>query len=197
MNDKLTKLYDNAFYAKHEDWRNDYVAIADALMRVLEFRSVLDLGCGNGYILQALKRHGKQIVGVDGSRAAVASAPAEIQEHFLILDLCEPINLGCFDLVICTEVAEHLNEIYAEQLIRSICERQPMMILFTAAIPGQTGKHHVNLQAPDYWVSKFEQWHYQLDKATSSLMQEELASQIARIKWIVRNLMIFRPTKRG
>jgi hypothetical protein len=77
------------------------------------------------------------------------------EAEFLAKDLSFPFDLGRrFDLVQCLEVAEHLPERAADGLIDSIV-RHGDVVLFSAAVPGQGGTHHVNEQPVEYWRDKF------------------------------------------
>jgi hypothetical protein len=59
------------------------------------------------------------------------------------------------DLAMCLEVAEHLPEDRSETLVHALTRSAPL-ILFSAAIPGQPGDHHINCQPPKYWNEKFK-----------------------------------------
>ena len=64
-----------------------------------DMRSVLDLGCGGGHHLRLLEGRGIRYLGVDRS----AEDPKILQ-----VDLEQDFDLGCFDLIICSEVLEHV-----------------------------------------------------------------------------------------
>ena len=65
-----------------------------------------------------------------------------------------------FDLAITLEVAEHLSEIRADSFIDDLCALSDL-ILFSAAIPDQGGRHHINEQWQSYWEPKrFKQRGY-------------------------------------
>ncbi len=73
-------------------------------------RSICDLGCGNGHITGRLAALGYQVTGVDASASGIKIArrtfPAvEFVEAIIDRDLK---NLGSFDLVISSDVIEHL-----------------------------------------------------------------------------------------
>lgn len=78
------------------------------------------------------------------------------RREFTKYDLAQPLPLpdAKFDLCMSLEVAEHLDATHADTFIRSICQYSDL-VLFSAAIPGQTGINHVNEQWPQYWVKKF------------------------------------------
>lgn len=60
-----------------------------------------------------------------------------------------------FDLVLCLEVAEHLEPEYADVLVDNLCTLGNV-ILFSAAIPLQGGINHHNEQWQSYWAEKFK-----------------------------------------
>ena len=117
--------------------------------------SVVDVGCGTGTWLAAIRRRGvEDVVGVDGS-----PVPGDLlqipRERFLVRDLSKPLDLGrTFDLALCLEVAEHLPAAAAGTLVASLAALAPV-VLFSAAIPGQGGVGHVNEEWPRAWAERF------------------------------------------
>jgi SAM-dependent methyltransferase len=150
-------VYDQAFFDKSlQDTRSSAAAVVPLLVGILRPSSVLDVGCGIGtWSAEFLRAGVPDVIGVDGSyidRAALAMPP----ERFVAADLIRPLDLGRrFDLVVSLEVAEHLPESAARTFVGSLTRHGPMVI-FSAAIPGQGGTHHINEQWPEYWVELFE-----------------------------------------
>jgi 2-polyprenyl-3-methyl-5-hydroxy-6-metoxy-1,4-benzoquinol methylase len=75
-------------------------------------RSVLDLGCGNGWFSSALDRCGFDVTGVDHSESGIAIARREhpdvrFQRHDVMLPL-EAELIGRFDAVVSIELIDHL-----------------------------------------------------------------------------------------
>lgn len=127
----------------------------NALFRAETPRSILDIGCGIGSWLAAARNLGVgDVVGVDG--IIVSDELMKVNRNGILRhDLRTPLDLGrAFDLVVCLEVAEHLDETHANTLIDSIT-RHSEKCLFSAACPGQGGTHHVNCQWPEYWQDQF------------------------------------------
>jgi hypothetical protein len=125
------------------------------LQTELQAGSVLDIGCARGAWLSSWLHHGaREVLGVDG--AYIDTAQLKIpRAAFLARDLSQPLNLGRqFDVVQSLEVAEHLPASTAERFVDNLtCHGR--VILFSAAIPGQGGEHHVNEQPLEYWRGKF------------------------------------------
>ena len=122
---------------------------------LLQPGSVLDVGCGQGVWLEAWISEGAQdVCGIDGDYVD-PSRLAFPKQHFLARNLGAPFDLGRkFDLVQSLEVAEHITEGAADAFIGSLI-RHGDIVLFSAAVPGQGGEHHVNEQPLEYWRGKF------------------------------------------
>jgi len=120
-------------------------------------RSVLDVGCGLGAWLKVVVDLGiVDYLGIDGD-FLVRNMLKIPDNKFVTKDLNHSFSLGrTFDLTICVEVAEHLNESSADVLVNSLVMHSDR-ILFSAAIPGQDGQNHINEQWPEYWLEKFSQ----------------------------------------
>lgn len=95
------------------------------LVRPLEFRSVLDVGCGQGSLLRELLTAfpGIEPHGVDLSASAVALAQSKVPEgRFRTLDLVREALPETYDLLICSEVLEHIeDDLAAMRNLRRMC----------------------------------------------------------------------------
>jgi len=130
-------------------------AVMPRIMSEVHPRSLLDVGCGIGTWLRAATELGiADFFGVetfDIPEGRLLVPPA----LFLQLDLTQPWDLGRrFDLALCLEVAEHLDQAYAGILIDALVQHADS-IFFSAACPGQEGEHHVNCQWPAFWQQLF------------------------------------------
>lgn len=121
-----------------------------------EIVSALDVGCGTGTWLAALRQLGvEDVTGIDGDYVDRELLEIPV-EQFVPRDLSEPFDLGrTFDLVISLEVAEHLPPHAAEDFVASVVRHAPV-VLFSAAIPKQGGTDHTNERWPDYWAGLFD-----------------------------------------
>jgi hypothetical protein len=122
--------------------------------------SLLDVGAGIGTWLKAAQElRIPDVGGIDGIRAE--SSQLHVRSDLIqVFDLTKRVFLGRrFDAVLCLEVAEHLDEAFAEGLIATLCAHGDL-VFFSAAAPGQHGEHHVNCRWPTYWQAKFNALGY-------------------------------------
>jgi SAM-dependent methyltransferase len=149
--------YDAAFYDEIDSWsRSSAAAVVPWIVDALAPSSVIDVGCGHGAWLAAFKACGvEEVLGLDGDhvdRSALEIEPSE----FRAVDLREPpVTTEHFDLVVSLEVAEHLPSADGDRFIGFLTRCAPVA-LFSAAIPGQGGRGHVNEQWPPYWSDRFD-----------------------------------------
>ncbi len=192
FNVDLAAEYTPSYFAMFPPWQHEYTRVADLLASELQFDSVLDLGCGAGFLLARLHELGKTVVGVDGSIHAIAAAPPEIKDKVFLHDLTRPWLIHRqFDLVICTEVAEHLDGQFADLLVDTICQRSRRFAYFSAAVPGQGGTHHVNEQPHEYWIQKFAHRGFSLLAVQTDSFRQKLAIPAPSITWFAQNSLIF------
>lgn len=149
--------YSKEFYSNIEDWSSASArVIAPLMMDLIHPQSVIDVGCGDGTWLKYFQEHGvKEIFGLDGEH--IAPDVLKINpSQFMQCDLTSPPEIQQkFDLAVCLEVAEHIPAASADGLAAFLCSLSDV-ILFSAAVPYQSGQHHVNTQWPEYWVGLFE-----------------------------------------
>jgi SAM-dependent methyltransferase len=151
-------------YIHTEDTHNIKAAeiILPLVFKFSYANSIVDIGCGIGTWLSVSSSLGiSDLMGVDGDYVAKDLLEKHLNlDSFLAADLSLPLALDRrFDLALCLEVAEHLPESSARNLVNSLVKCSDV-ILFSAAIPGQGGQNHINEQWPDYWAQLFEEHDY-------------------------------------
>jgi SAM-dependent methyltransferase len=136
--------------------------IVPFIIKLFNPASVLDVGCGLGHFLMAFIDSGiSDVTGIEGEW--LDKSKLVIDENVVqIKDLEKPFHLERkFDIALCLEVAEHLSENAAEQLIASLTAHSDV-IIFSAAIPEQGGQNHINEQWINYWELLFNKRGYKL-----------------------------------
>lgn len=152
----------NGFFYSDRDrlTRRSAEIILKSIQPIIDFRSVIDVGCGVGTWPAVAKRScgcGK-VRGVDGEW--VDQNLLEItKDEFNVSELNlkrgpSAQTLGTWDLAISLEVAEHLRPEDADWFVKLLTSLSKV-VLFSAAIPRQGGFGHFNEQWPQYWAEKF------------------------------------------
>ena len=140
-------IYSRSYYEQIEKSELSSVAvIADWITLTLSPRSVVDVGCGPGHLLAASHRDDVRVLGLDYSDAA-RECMARKKLPFLTVDLTIRADVPGvpWDVTVCCEVAEHLDERHADVFVRNLTSAGNMIFL-TAAEVGQGGLSHVNEQ---------------------------------------------------
>jgi SAM-dependent methyltransferase len=181
-------VYDDGFYDRADPEPEAlYARIVDALVELRSPRSVVDVGCGTGFMLGRFAEHGLEVRVVEGSRAAIRRSGLEDRIVRANLEREVP-EVGRFDLCLCIEVAEHLRPASAPRLVAGLA-RLSDVVLFTAAPPGQGGTAHINLRPKAYWTELFSRHGLE-----ASGLEQELRKAIAHVpepRYIHTNLMVF------
>jgi hypothetical protein len=97
-----------------------------------------------------------RVLGLEFSKVALELQPDfDIRDSILCKDLRKlRLPTERFDLALCIEVAEHIEETYIDTFVFNIT-RSSDVLVFSAAPPGQGGVGHVNEKPWSYWVEKF------------------------------------------
>jgi SAM-dependent methyltransferase len=180
--------YDTDYYEKQaEGSSRSASAVVPMLLQFVPAKSVVDVGCGTGTWLAAFRENGvPRILGIDGEWVA----PEKLRispDCFIVLDLRTPIEIEeRFDLAVSLEVAEHLPEEAGETLVDSLT-RLSSVVAFSAAVPGQGGRDHLNERCPDHWERLFARRGYcVIDCARPQLWND------SRVEcWYRQNLLLF------
>jgi hypothetical protein len=124
--------------------------------RALE--SVLELGSGGGEITKIFNNRGLDFISVEGTAAGIGRlAEIGIPPERIVhqnLKFLKPLGRR-FDLVMCTEVAEHIEPFFASKVVEN-CVTHADMIWFSAADQSAAAHyHHINEQPIEVWDNLF------------------------------------------
>jgi SAM-dependent methyltransferase len=190
------ETYDAEYYDFIEftaTWSRD--AMADSIVRDLAPRNALDIGCGTGALLEALRAREVEVAGLEYSIAAIEQCHQrglsvrkfDIARHRL------PTDLRLRDLALSFEVAEHLPARLANRFVKLLAAASDTVVL-SAATPGQGGTSHLNEQPHEYWIRKMARQGFSMDRDLSLRWRAEWRGRTA--DWYNSNVMVFqRPRK--
>jgi len=155
------KAYSRGYYKDIEKAeRHSVTVIAEWISDNLKPLRAVDVGCGPGHLAAELSRKNIQVLGLDVSEAAIANLATKglRGQKFDLTDRDSALPESPWDLVICMEVAEHLESSHADNFVRILSDGGNCVYL-TAAEPSQTGGFgsllHYNEQPNGYWIDRF------------------------------------------
>jgi 2-polyprenyl-3-methyl-5-hydroxy-6-metoxy-1,4-benzoquinol methylase len=149
---------------------------------------VVDLGAGTGVYVEELQRFGLDAQGYD---IADPQARPDLVITQSMLTVTDPA-----DVVMCIEVAEHIDRQQSSAVIASIWRNTLPggHVIFSAAQPGQGGVGHINCQPPEYW--RDYAWQQGFESATE--LQQDMMSWITsgyHMGWFRQNGQVWHRPK--
>lgn len=138
---------------------------------------IIDVGCGPAIYVKALRELGHDVIGIDPDPRCPEVIKSMFDEH------------DRYDLALCLEVAEHIDESLSDKVVKKLTELAPV-IIFSAAVPGQGGHGHINCQPKEYWEHKFGKLNFVVDKdKTENFIN--FMRQGYHMGWLTNNVQIF------
>lgn len=162
--------------------------LGDFLNSLLKPTSIIDIGCGPGNYLIPFSQNGNIIFGID---ACPTAGKFLDKTDFEKVDLRFPyIPKQKYDLALCIETAEHIEEEYADIFLDTVVSSADN-IFFTAATPGQRGSYHFNEQPHSYWIKKFQERGYEIHPFQSSVRIFLNSNSHNLHGWLVNNSFLY------
>ena len=179
----ITQEYKQALFNLHTRARWGVSAgkyAGDSVWQLLdarpEIQTILDYGCGEGALKKWIEDKGI----TDRDWTLYDPGMLRYQE----------MPTGKFDLVITTDVLEHVEEITLNNVLKHLRELTGKYLYSEIACyltrgtfedgPYKGHPHHINLKAPDVWRQRLEHPHFDVIESFPSLLEG----------WKVRYLMI-------
>lgn len=186
--------YDEDFYTENEEiTRYSPEAVFKIVLSVLDVRSLCDIGGGIGLWMRGfMDLKGDEVdyndlLCVDGNYVDENKLMIP-RQCFKRADLEKPLTWidRKYDVAMSLEVAEHLSPERADSFVEDLT-RLSDVVLFSAAITGQGGTHHVNEQYMSYWVEKFGSHDYRPFDFIRPRIQDNKKIPV----WYRQNIIVF------
>ena len=152
-------------YEEPKQWEEFFGSVADNIIKTLNPKTVLDVGCAMGYLVAALRDRGVEAYGIDVSEYAISKIREDIRPYCKIASALEPLSFDLpqhYDLITTIEVAEHLYEEDCNKFIENLCKYSDC-IIFSSTPDDFKEKTHYNVQQGEYWCGKFAKHQFYSD----------------------------------
>jgi 2-polyprenyl-3-methyl-5-hydroxy-6-metoxy-1,4-benzoquinol methylase len=156
--DAYGRLGPSVYSRENPYWLQFFGRVADGIIREIDPRSVLDIGCAKGFLVESLRDRGVEAYGFDVSSYAIDEVRADIKRYCWIGSANDSINKH-YDLITCIEVLEHLPESEAHDAIREMTAHADA-ILFSSTPSDFTEPTHINVHPVIDWLRLFAQFSY-------------------------------------
>ncbi len=134
-------------------WEDLFDRLAASIVESLRPRTVLDMGCATGMLVEALRDRGVDARGIDVSAWAIGQVPAGLRPFCRIGSITDELD-GDYDLITCLEVLEHLPPSLASDAVANLC-RHSDAILFSSTPDDFDEPTHLNVESGGYWARLF------------------------------------------
>jgi|SRR5210317_1316262 len=135
-------------------------------IKMLNVKSMIDVGCGLGCQVKLAREKGLRAIGVDGDPRVITP---DLHIHFDFAKDKFSIDEE-FDLAWSCEFLEHVYEEYIPNYMPAF--QSAKFVICTHALPGKKGYHHVNCQTADYWKDVFDQYGFSYDTRGTEMVRQ-------------------------
>ena len=170
-----------------DDEQDQARELGKVLVSMYAPKSVIDIGCNRGIYLEGFQSAGCEVLGIDSDEQALSKAKVPT----IRLDITNGLNPKKYDLALCLEVLEHIEEAKSDKVISNICKGADTVV-FSAALPGQGGDGHINCQQKAHWIEKFKANGYSQDIEETNFIIRDMKSKPGTMGWLLNNVMVFR-----
>ena len=151
----LEKFYTKGYFRASWKFQTDPIRLQEIFDKImlLKPRSILDVGCGRGYLVKKLNEAGIPTKGLDFARSVMGSMKVSPD-----VVLGDALNLPFFDksfeLVVSTDFFEHIpgsdvDRVYDE--MKRVGDRIAARIAFD----GKENEYHLTVKPEKWWKNKF------------------------------------------
>ena len=160
-NNEKQNIFDDGYYNYHcgieynrsEHWKKFFGDIAERIIKDFNPKTVLDVGCAKGFLVEALRDRGIEAYGIDISEYAISQVREDIQPYCKVQSILEPIDRQ-YDLILNIEVLEHLENKDIEFAIKNMCDHSEK-IIFSSTPHDLKEATHFSVKPIEEWVEKF------------------------------------------
>lgn len=137
-------------YGRDPEWLTFFGRIADRIVSDIGPRTVLDVGCAWGLLVEALRARGVEAYGTDVSSYAISKVAPEVAAYCRVSSIAEPMDRR-YDLIVCMEVVEHVAAAECDRGLQNLAHATDDL-LFSSSPFDYREPTHVNVRPPAEWA---------------------------------------------
>ena len=139
------------------------------MKRMFNIKSMLDIGCGPGGMIELARSKKIDAYGIDGDFSIERLG---LEKYVTLHDYTKGASSfnKQVDLVWSCEFVEHVEEEYLPNFMKDF--QLGKFVIMTFAPVGKAGHHHVNCNTQEYWIDKFKQYGFLYDANMTRQIKE-------------------------
>lgn len=154
-------IYDASYYNSHcgqkyernQGWEEFFGKIATQIIKKLDVKTAIDVGCAFGFLVEALRDRGVDAEGIDISEYALSCVREDIKPYCRLHSITESVGKK-YDLATCIEVAEHIPSENISESIANLCACSDT-VLFSSTPFDYEEETHISVHNPEFWAEQF------------------------------------------
>ena len=141
--------------------------IWNILITKYNIKSIIDVGCGEGWSTDFFKQQGLDVIGIEGSQKVIDSSP--YKDLLIRHDYTDGsfIPTKSYDAIWSCEFVEHVEEQYVDNFLETFKNVNYIFMTYSEPQWSTGGYHHVNCQNQEYWNTKLDSIGFKFDEETS------------------------------
>jgi SAM-dependent methyltransferase len=166
--------------------------LADDIVAACHPQRVIDVGCGTGALLEAIRERGVDVFGLERAKAGI-EACRNRGINVLPFDIVaeDPPKLDGVDVVISMAVGQQLPASAADRYVELLSSfRCP--VVFASDSPGGGDRNPLNEQPHEFWIALFKERVFSIDEKITELWRERWRAQGVP-RWFYDDVILFRP----
>lgn len=143
-----------------------------------DVKSVLEIGSGGGWFTKEFIKNNIEVTAVEGSSIGFKKTKQVIggSKNSIAIkhDLRLTLNLNKkFDIVVCTEVAEHIEPPFSGQLVQNLTNYSKLVwFSFEKPMTNEQHYHHPNEQPEKFWRKLFEFYDFKMVRLSDEISKK-------------------------
>ena len=154
-------IYNEDYYRSHcgdcyergNGWEEIFAGQSERIVKELAPKSVLDVGCASGYLVEGLRDRGVEAWGIDISEYAISRVREDIRPFCKVASATEKFEKK-YDLITCIEVVEHLDPNQYSKAIENMCNATDV-VLFSSTPFDYNEESHFSVNSTGFWCRLF------------------------------------------
>jgi len=174
----------------------EYYQCVKKVFDLSDVDSFCDVGCSTGHLIDFISTYNSiDVAGIEYFQYQKENASSSIQDCINILDVRDPFDIDFkFDIVNCTEVAEHVDPKYLDVFLDNIKSIVGKYLIFSWSEtypPADAPPQHVSPLPPEDVKSIMNSWGFDLDIEKTALFNSTAKGYNNYYPWWKDNITVW------